>query len=183
MEISLLGKGEASLSGACLDSYESALGLIDQSISMIQRITSDLRPRILDDFGLVAAMEWHIKDFQKRAGIECTLKVGTGTYKMEKNRTAAVFRIFQEALTNVARHAQASRVLVSLRKSGGSLLMRVADNGIGIEDAQVTAASSYGIMGIRERAQSLGGQAAISGRKGRGTTLNLEIPLPQEEAE
>ena len=183
MEISLLGKGDSPLKGACLDSYESALDLIDQSISMIQRITSDLRPRILDDFGLVAAMEWHIKDFQKRAGIECTLKVGTGTYKMEKNRTAAVFRIFQEALTNVARHASASRVLVSLRTSGGRLLMRVADNGIGIQEAQVTAPSSYGIMGMRERAQSFGGQAAISGRKGRGTTLTLEIPLPQEEAE
>ncbi|HVO39358.1 MAG TPA: PAS domain S-box protein [Spirochaetia bacterium] len=183
MEISILGKTDVPLSGACLESYDSAIELIDQSISMIQRLTSDLRPRILDDFGLVAAIEWHIKEFQKRAGIECALKVGSGSYIMEKNRTAAVFRILQESLTNVARHAHATRVLVSLRKLGGRLYLRVADNGIGIEDSLVSAATSYGLLGIRERAQSLGGQVSISGRKGRGTTLSLEIPLPREEAQ
>lgn len=181
MEISLLGRNEPPLRGACLESYQSAIDLIDQSISMIQRITSDLRPRILDDFGLVAAIEWHVKEFQKRAGIECTLKIGQGKYIMEKNRSAAVFRIVQESLTNVARHAKATRVLIALRKAGGRLFLRVADNGIGIGESQVTAATSYGLMGIRERAQSLGGQVSISGREGRGTTLNLEIPLLREE--
>lgn len=181
MEISLLGKGDSPLSGACLDSYDSAIDLVDQSISMVQKITSNLRPRILDDFGLVPAMEWHMKDYQKRSGISCTLKAGGRTLMMEKNRAAAVFRIFQEALTNVARHSKATSVNISLRKWGGKLHLRVADNGIGIEESQVVAASSYGIMGIRERAQSLGGQVSIRGFKGRGTTLELEIPLPAEE--
>ncbi len=181
MEISLLGKGESPLSGSCLDSYDSALELVDQSISMVQRITSNLRPRILDDFGLVPAMEWHVKDYQKRSGIVCTLKAGVGSIAMEKNRAAAVFRIFQEALTNIARHAEASAVNISLRKLGGKLRLRVADNGVGIEESQVVAPSSYGIMGIRERAQSLGGQVSIRGTRGRGTTVELEIPLLTEE--
>jgi len=181
MEISLLGKGQSALAGSCLDSYESALGLVDQSISMIQRITSNLRPRILDDFGLVPAMEWHLKDFQKRSGIACTLRAGGRGLVMEKNKAAAVFRIFQEALTNVARHAKAGAVNVSLRALGGKLRMRVADDGIGIEESSVVATSSYGIMGIRERAQSLGGQVSIKGRQDKGTTLELEIPLSGEE--
>ena len=181
MEISLLGKGDSPLSGACLDSYDSAIDLVDQSISMVQKITSNLRPRILDDFGLVPAMEWHMKDYQKRSGITCTLKAGGRSLMMEKNRAAAVFRIFQEALTNVARHSKATAVNISLRKWGGKLHLRVADNGVGIEDSQVVAASSYGILGIRERAQSLGGQVSIRGLKGKGTTLELEIPLPAEE--
>jgi len=181
MEISLLGKGDSRLTGACLDSYGSALGLVDQSISMVQRITSNLRPRILDDFGLVPAMEWHLKDYQKRSGIACTLKAGGRSLMMEKNRAAAVFRIFQEALTNVARHAKATTVSISLNARSGRLRMKVADNGVGIEDWQVVAASSYGIMGIRERAQSLGGQVSIRGLRGKGTTLELDIPLVGEE--
>ena len=181
MEISLLGKGGTPLTGSCLDSYDSAIELVDQSISMVQRITSNLRPRILDDFGLVPAMEWHLKDFQKRSGITCTLKTGKRSLMMEKNRAAAVFRIFQEALTNVARHASATSVGISLRAWSGKLRMRVMDNGIGIDESRVVAASSYGIMGMRERAQSLGGQVSVRGTKGRGTTLELEIPLPAEE--
>jgi two-component system sensor histidine kinase UhpB len=181
MEISLVGKGDSPLSGACLDSYDSALGLVDQSISMVQRITANLRPRILDDFGLVPAMEWHMKDFQKRSGITCTLKAGGRNLIMEKDRAAAIFRIFQEALTNVARHSKATSVNISLRTWGGKLHMRVADNGVGIQESQVIAPSSYGIMGIRERAQSLGGQVSIHGAKGKGTTLELKIPLPGEE--
>ncbi len=126
-------------------------------------------------------MEWHLKDFQKRSGITCSLKAGGRSLMMEKNRAAAVFRIFQEALTNVARHAQATSVNIALRARGGKLHMKVADNGIGIEESRVVAASSYGIMGIRERAQSLGGQVKIHGHQGKGTTLELEIPLPVEE--
>ncbi|HUI69804.1 MAG TPA: PAS domain S-box protein [Spirochaetia bacterium] len=181
MEISLLGKGDSRHPGGCLDSYDSALALVDQSISMVQRITSNLRPRILDDFGLVPAMEWHLKDYQKRSAIVCTLKAGGRSLMMEKNRAAAVFRIFQEALTNVARHAKATSVGVSLQARSGRLRMRVTDNGVGIENRQVVAASSYGIMGIRERAQSLGGQVSIRGVPGRGTTLELDIPLIGEE--
>jgi two-component system sensor histidine kinase UhpB len=181
MEISLLGKGQSPLVGSCLDSYDSALDLVDQSISMIQRITSNLRPRILDDFGLVPAMEWHLKDFQKRSGIACILKTGGRNLVMEKNAAATVFRIFQEALTNVARHSHADVVNVSLRAQGGKLRMRVADTGVGIEESRVIAASSYGIVGMRERAQSLGGQVSIKGRRGKGTTLELEIPLSGEE--
>jgi PAS domain S-box-containing protein len=181
MEISLLGKGGTPLTGSCLDSYDSAIELVDQSISMVQRITSNLRPRILDDFGLVPAMEWHLKDFQKRSGITCTLKAGKRSLMMEKNRAAAVFRIFQEALTNVARHANATSVSISLSAWNGRLRMRVADNGIGIEESRVLAASSYGILGMRERAQSLGGQVSVRGMPGKGTTLELEIPLPAEE--
>ncbi|HVP19136.1 MAG TPA: PAS domain S-box protein [Spirochaetia bacterium] len=179
MEISLLGRGDSG-AGGCLDSYDSALGLVDQSISMVQRITSNLRPRILDDFGLVPAMEWHVKDYQKRSGIPCILKTGGGRLSMEKDRAAAVFRIFQEALTNIARHANASAVNISLRKAGGKLRMRVSDNGVGIDESRVVAPSSYGLMGMRERAQSLGGQVSIHGSRGRGTTLELEIPLSSE---
>ena len=181
MEISLLGRADSPLKGACLDSYDSALGLVDQSISMVQRITSNLRPRILDDFGLVPAMEWHMKDYEKRSGISCALKAGARNLMMEKNRAAAVFRIFQEALTNVARHAKATTVTVSLRRTGQRLRMKVADNGIGITESQVVARSSYGIMGIRERVQSLGGQVSIHGVTGKGTSLELEIPLLGEE--
>ncbi len=181
MEISLLGRADSPLKGACLDSYDSALGLVDQSISMVQRITSNLRPRILDDFGLVPAMEWHMKDYEKRSGISCALKAGARNLMMEKNRAAAVFRIFQEALTNVARHAKATTVTVSLRQTGQRLRMKVADNGIGITESQVVAPSSYGIMGIRERVQSLGGHVSIHGVRGKGTSLELEIPLLGEE--
>ncbi len=154
----------------------SILKLVDESIQAVRRIATELRPGILDDLGLVAAIEWAGEDFQARTGTTCRLDLPQEDIAVDPERAAAIFRIFQETLTNVVRHADASEVKVQLTKDDGNLTLEVHDNGKGIREDKFLASGSLGILGMRERAMLLGGVLTISGPPGKGTTVWVRIP-------
>lgn len=155
---------------------ESLLGLIDQTMDSVRRISAELRPGILDELGLRAAVEWATEEFQGRTGTKCQLDLPPDDIVIDREVATALFRILQETLTNVARHANATRVSVRLGKADDGVTLEVRDNGKGISQEQVSADRSLGILGMRERAILLGGEFAISGAPGEGTTMKVRIP-------
>ena len=151
--------------------------LIDESIRKVRQIATDLRPGILDNLGLVAALEWHAEDFQTRTGIECNFTAKLEDEGLNPELCTALFRIFQETLTNVTRHAQATAVIVTLEEWEGGLLLEVRDNGRGINERQIHWRESLGLLGMRERALACGGEVTITGTRGLGTTVTTRMPL------
>ena len=149
---------------------------IDTTIASVQRLVTELRPAVLDDLGLVAAIEWQCQDFQKRTGIPCTCVTSADDIAMEPERATAIFRICQEALTNTARHAQATAVTIKLESRGESLQLVVADNGVGIPNTKVSNRRSLGLLGMRERVALFGGEITIQGNPGKGTTVTACLP-------
>ena len=160
------------------DKVRGIVGMADQTISMVQRIAGEIRPRMLDDLGLAAALEWLGKDFQRRTGLSCDVQTDFPESVVGGNAASTLYRIVQEALTNVARHASAHSVTVHLRKKGPSLELRITDDGVGITDDQIADSTSYGLLGIRERTQGLAGNVVILGERGRGTSVAVSVPLP-----
>jgi len=154
----------------------STLTLVDETIQTVRRIATELRPGILDDLGLAAAVEWAGEEFEARTGIKCRLDLSEGSISIDPERATAVFRIFQETLTNVARHAEASELEVRLAKLDRHLILEVHDNGRGIPEDKLSRGESLGILGMRERALLLGGEITISGIPGKGTTVSVRIP-------
>ena len=169
-----LGKDQAPL----LDKTETMRRLIDSTMQVVRRIATGMRPEILDEMGLVAAIGWQAKEFQKRMGIRCRVRLPASHPDLGSALSTAVFRIFQEILTNIARHAKAGSVGVQLQISAKRLTLEVVDDGRGIAQAAVHARESLGLLGMQERAQLFGGEIGIRGRPGRGTTVSLSIPLP-----
>ena len=155
---------------------ESILKLLDHTIQSVRRIGTELRPGILDDMGLVAALEWAAEDFQTRTGTKCQISLPDADVPLEPERATALFRIFQETLTNVARHAEATEVHARLAKENGTLILEVRDNGKGMSEEQLAGKSSLGILGMRERVLLLGGTLNISSTLGEGTTVRVLIP-------
>lgn len=168
---------------AVRDDMRAMLTLVDTSIQTV-RLATDLRPSVLDDLGLVAALEWQTQEFQGRTGIPCRFLAREAEFGPDPAVDTAVFRICQETLTNVARHAGASEVTIRLQEEAGALVLTVADNGRGITDQGLANRTSLGLLGMRERARLLGGKVSIDGRPGGGTTVSVHIPLmtlgPQE---
>lgn len=147
----------------------------DAIIATVRRISAELRPGILDDFGLAAAIEWQLEEFARRTGVRTTLRSTLGDPWFERELTTAVFRIFQEALTNIARHARATTVNVKLDCERGRVKLEIEDDGIGIPaDADRT---SLGLVGMRERARNLGGQCEVRRREPHGTLVTVSVPL------
>jgi signal transduction histidine kinase len=160
-----------------LEKAESMSALMDNTVQMVRRIATDLRPGVLDNLGLVAALEWQAQDFQKHSGIPCRLATDLQDLDLDPHHATAAFRICQEALTNVARHAGATEVCISLEKDGASLLLEVADNGRGITEEETRHGCSLGILGMRERAALVGGVLHVGGRVGRGTSVTIWMPV------
>lgn len=154
--------------------------LIDTTVQSVKRIISELRPRLLDDFGLSSAMEWQVSEFMKRTGIQCDIELLSENIILDKTRSIVIFRIFQETLTNITRHSEATRVKVSLKENETVVEMRVFDNGKGFAENQLSAPQSFGIIGMRERAYSIGGNLSITTDRGAGTTVTLTIPRYRE---
>jgi PAS domain S-box-containing protein len=172
-----------------LEKTESILKLVDQTILSVRRIATELRPAILDDLGLVAAVEWAAEEFDARTGTNCRLDLPDEDIVIDQDRTTAIFRIFQETLTNVSRHAEATQVDVRLGREDGNIVLEVRDYGRGIGEEQFAASRSLGILGMRERALLLGGVLTIRGAPGKGTIVRVVIPevnplppLPSEPA-
>ena len=149
---------------------------VNRIIRTVRKIATDLRPGILDELGVVAAIEWMAKDFQNRTGIGCKVAIQGVDKISDTVRATAIFRIVQEALTNVMRHAAASRVNVSLKKKDHTLIVEVRDNGIGIIEGRITGSKSFGLIGIRERVRLLGGEVVIRGKPGEGTLVRVTLP-------
>lgn len=164
-----------------IEKIDSMSQLTDSTIQTVKRISSELRPPELDDFGLWAAIEWQANEFQERSGIKCKLRLQRERIVPEPEIQIALFRIFQEALTNIVRHASATQVSVLLKKKDGNVVLRVKDNGRGITQEQISAPGSLGLLGMKERAYACGGRFEIAGEPGRGTTVTVTIPLNRGE--
>lgn len=156
---------------------KSMLNLIDTTVQAVRRISAELRPGILDDLGLAAAIEWQLQEFQTRTDIQCELIATGEEINLAADGATAVFRIFQETLTNVARHAQATQLRVTLAAQANHLLLQVRDNGRGITEAEQVNARSFGLLGMQERILLLAGELTIHGTPGQGTTVTVKIPL------
>ena len=167
---------------ALLRKIEAMGVLVESTIRAVRRIASGLRPEVLDDMGLVAGIDWQAKEFQKRTGVRCrvTLPAEGATFGSELSLTT--FRIFQEILTNVARHARATRLEVELQRRDGQLVLQVADNGVGIGAEQMNGRRSLGLLGMQERARRLGGELRIDGEPGKGTRVTVAIPCAEAAA-
>jgi PAS domain S-box-containing protein len=162
--------------GQMLKRIRSTRQLADSIIQSVRRISTELRPAVLD-LGLAAAVEWQVQDFEARSGIQCKVRLLTREV-FASNASTAMFRIFQETLTNVARHAKATRVEVVKQKRRDRVVLMVRDNGRGFDEEDPTISKSLGLLGMRERAAILGGQVNISSTPGKGTTVTAWIPLP-----
>jgi signal transduction histidine kinase len=156
---------------------ESISGLVDATIQSVRRIATDLRPIVLDNLGLLAAIEWQVEEFQTRTGITSECHLTTETSELDRDRSTGIFRILQESLTNVMRHSGANRVSVVFGKEAGHYFLEIKDNGCGIRSADLHKSKSFGVIGIKERALLLGGEASVSGQPGRGTTVSVSIPI------
>lgn len=152
-------------------------GIVDSTIQTIKKISSNLRPGVLDDLGVAAAIEWQAKEFQDRTAIKCRIDLVPDDLTLDAQLTTAIFRIFQEVLTNTYRHANATQVKVSLKRGADKLILRIRDNGKGITKEQITSPQSLGLIGMRERARICGGKFKIEGLDNEGTLVTVKIPL------
>src|SRR5205085_2900426 len=160
-----------------IEKTDSMCKLIDTTVQTVRKIATGLRPEVLDNMGLVAAVGWQAKEFQKRTGIRCRAKLPPETIKVEFDIATAAFRIFQEILTNVARHSRATRVDIELDVNDERLALEVVDNGIGIPERDLDGKRSLGLLGMQERALLFDGEVRITGKTGHGTRVAVGIPL------
>jgi signal transduction histidine kinase len=150
--------------------------LVDRTIEAVHRISLDLRPSMLD-FGIVAALEWQVKEFEKQMGFSCSFTSNEKEIDLSPDHAIALFRIFQEALTNIAKHAGATRVTVSLQRLRHHIALKIGDNGAGVAAADRLKPGSFGLRGMSERARALGGTMALSRAPGGGTIVTIKIKL------
>ncbi len=154
---------------------KSMIELVSETIKDVQRISSDLRPGILDDLGLAAAIEWYSEEFENRTGIKCRVKIDDSMFG-DSQKNLVFFRILQEALTNVIRHANASWVIIILHQSKQGITMTIQDNGIGIPEEKIESYKSLGLISMRERVRQFDGKFVVSSKEGKGTKLTFFIP-------
>ena len=150
--------------------------LVEKTIRSARRIITELRPAVLDELGLLTAIQWQALEFENRTGIRCRITRLQHEIDLDQSASTAVFRILQEALTNVARHAEASNVTISLQLVGENMVMEISDDGKGMEEQKKKDPTSTGILGIRERVIALNGDFEIKSGGGKGTTLTIAIP-------
>ncbi|HOV99440.1 MAG TPA: sensor histidine kinase [Bacteroidota bacterium] len=155
--------------------------LIGSATKVVQRISAELRPKILDSLGLVPALEWLIQDFQKRTGINATFTHPESIPSLDDNAKTGIYRIVQEALTNVARHSQASEVSITLVIQNSSLHIQVTDNGKGFDESLLEHPDSLGLLSMQERARIIGATISIHGKLGKGTNVSVIVPVNQDQ--
>jgi PAS domain S-box-containing protein len=178
MDLALIGRKATKRQTQLKVKVDSAMQLADNLIASLRRIASELRPRTLDDLGLTAAIEWQAQEFEKHTGIRLVLTLPKELLSLDSERSTAIFRIFQESLTNVVRHARATRVTARLEREADALILEVRDNGRGFDPEEASSRRSLGLVGMQERALLLNGDFKIDGACGVGTTIMLRIPIP-----
>jgi signal transduction histidine kinase len=177
MDLSWLKKHQSEKKPA-VDEKMGAMSLvIDDALVKLHAVTAELRPVILDDFGLAAAIEWQIEEFRERSGIACRMETSGFEPDLPKDQATALFRIFQETLTNIMRHAQADEVVVRLEAIDGELVFQVRDNGRGITADEIDDPKSYGLLGIRERLYPWNGRVSFEGQRGQGSRVTVRLPM------
>jgi len=159
-----------------VEKTDSMCKLIDTTVQTVRKIATGLRPEMLDDMGLIAAVGWQAKEFQKRTGIRTRAKLPPEV-KLDIDVSTTMFRIFQEILTNVARHSRATRVDLDLSVAEDRVALEVVDNGVGIAESDLNGKKSLGLLGMNERALLFGGEVRITGTPGHGTRVSVSIPL------
>jgi PAS domain S-box-containing protein len=164
-----------------LEKSEAMSELIDGAIMTVKRISSELRPGVLDDLGLADAIEWQTQEFGKLTDISVRFSARPENIVLDRDRSTAIFRVCQEALTNIARHANATRVSVSLRQGAERLSLKISDNGRGIEESQITDPRAFGLVGMRERARYWGGEVKVTRGPEKGTVVTVSIPVGKRE--
>jgi signal transduction histidine kinase len=160
-----------------VDRLQSLVGLVEIGIETVKRLSTELRPPALDHLGLPAAIRWEAMAFRSRTGLRCHVRATKEQTDLSKERQTVLFRIFQETLTNIVRHAQASAVHVTLAERARTFELRIRDNGGGITDEEIRDPRSIGLLGMRERATLVGGTFEIAGRRGKGTVVTVRVPL------
>jgi PAS domain S-box-containing protein len=159
------------------EKLSTMISLIDETVKTVRRISSELRPGILDDLGLIPALEWQGQEFEKRTGIKSLFYTQLIDFKPERELSTNIFRVYQEALTNIARHAQATLVETSLEEKNGYVMLAIKDNGIGFAMEEAKTKNSLGLIGMRERALMFQGEITIESKKEKGTTVTLKVPF------
>ncbi|MDH3438104.1 MAG: PAS domain-containing sensor histidine kinase [Betaproteobacteria bacterium] len=177
MDVSWLAARLPRAEKQLVDKAEKMKQLVDTMVGAVRRIAADLRPAMLDDLGLTPAIEHLVHEFSQRTGIVVSLDLDSGALEFKDPLVTAIYRMVQEALTNVVRHAQATEARVSVRVAGERLKVAVEDNGKGIDPEALNKEKSYGLRGIRERARTLGGSASIRARAQGGTLIEIEMPV------
>lgn len=161
---------------------QEMIDIIGATVKAIRRISSELRPSMLDELGLEEAIRWYVERFVERTGIDCRLDVELGDLEIEGEQATAVYRILQEAFTNISRHSDADGIELGVWVVDNCLEMEIRDNGRGMDRNEVEMSRSFGLMGMRERAAALGGRLDIESEPGKGTRLRLSLPLEPEQA-
>jgi signal transduction histidine kinase len=177
MELGKVERLRSSEDGAFASSAAECKRIIDTVMESVRGLSMGLRPSMLDDFGLGSALDWHGRDFSRRYGVPVFLAIDGDVDRLPEPHRTCVYRVFQEALTNCAKHAHAKRIDVTVREAGGRLHLYIADDGMGLDTEQRRA--GMGLVGIQERVREIQGAVAIHSRPGHGTTLDIEIPIPQ----
>jgi len=181
LELSLLREEVLQDAAAATQRIQSLKDSVDETIHAVKRIITKLRPGLLDDLGLIAAIEWQAKDFQRHTGIVCEVLAEPEEMNINSEISTAMFRIFQETLTNIARHSRATRVTVDLIQANDVLKLQVHDNGRGITAEEINDPKSFGLIGIRERAQYWHGTVEINGKPEVGTTIIVRFSMSSEK--
>ncbi len=181
MDLLNLQKNLSSKEKKAFQQVESMVGLVDKTLDSIQRISMELRPPILDAFGLGEAIAWQADEFQKRFGIRYEMDCKGNDDDLSPDLMIALFRVFQESLTNIARHSQAKKVKIALYRTPGLLSLKVEDDGIGFENNKLDDPTSLGLLGIQERVRFWNGRVSFKGEAGKGTRVHVQIPLNLKE--
>lgn len=177
MDVSWLNKRVTTTDPAIREKFTELLDMLDTTVKTVRRIASELRPTLLDDLGLVAAIEWHLEEFEKRSGISKEFKSSLTEVSIHDSMKIGLFRILQESLTNVARHSQAQKVNVGLDKNNGHIILKITDNGKGF-DTNRTTKKTLGLLGMKERTEMMGGEYHITSKPGEGTVVEVKVPVP-----
>lgn len=180
LDIALLGRRFGDSGQQALEKLKAMTSVVDETILSVRRICSELRPALLDNLGLSAAMEWLLDDMENRSAVKGNMVFSPEDIEVSPEVGTAVFRVFQEAVTNVMRHAQANLIEVSLEASDGVLELLLEDDGIGIPEEQAENPSSFGIVGMHERIRSIGGRIVITSVPDKGTRIKVTVPLVGE---
>lgn len=177
IQLSLIGHKLSPDQNTLKEKVSSLTDLIDQSVESVQKISSKLRPTILDELGLIAAIEWQTEEFEKLTNINCSIVLPKEDLHLSTEKSTAIFRIFQEALTNIARHSEANKVAISLITENSILYLEIADDGKGITQEQLKDFKSLGLRGMEERAMIFGGTVSFDSIISKGTKVKVEIPI------
>jgi PAS domain S-box-containing protein len=179
MDVAWLDRKLAHTSNAVTEKLDGLMDMLDGTIKTVRRISTELRPSILDDLGLNAAIEWHLKEFEKRSGIKTQFSKPAKELLLNDTVKTGLFRIFQESLTNVARHSAAKNLRINLSQKDDHILLRIKDDGIGFNKEQVGQKRTLGILGMKERTEMMGGHYEITSAEGKGTVVIVNVPCRQ----